>query len=150
MTKTILFACTMNSVRSPIAAALYSHCLPNDTVLSAGIIHGKPDFFIKRILLKKGIDVSRHVSQTYQELKINNFDNIFTLSESAYRKAMSIYAFNNSIITHWSITEPNVFGGSESQTLASYENILNEILIQLELFFPDIKNELSKLKALSD
>lgn len=146
MTKTILFTCTMNSVRSPIAAALYSYCSQKDIVMSAGIVHGQPDAFVKRILLSKGIDISDHESKTCQELKVKNFDTIFTLSKSAYRKVISLPYFKNSTIIHWAVPEPNFLRGSESQTIASYENILNVIIIHLEKHFSNFKPILDKIK----
>ena len=61
----VLFACTMNSVRSPIAAAILRHLAGRRAyVESAGVRAGGVDAFAVSVMDEIGIDISRHAPRT--------------------------------------------------------------------------------------
>jgi protein-tyrosine-phosphatase len=65
----VLFACTMNAVRSPIAAAILRHLAGRRIyVESAGVREGEPDPFVDTVMDEIGIDVSRHKPRTLSDL----------------------------------------------------------------------------------
>ena len=66
----VLFACTMNTVRSVMAAAILRHLAGNRCyVRSAGVKMGPPDPFVATVMDEIGIDVSRHSPQTLRMTK---------------------------------------------------------------------------------
>src|SRR5262245_20173164 len=71
----VLFACTMNTVRSVMAAAMLRHLAGASTyVRSAGVRAGHPDPFVAVVMYEIGIDVSHHSPNTLQDLQDTSFD----------------------------------------------------------------------------
>ena len=65
----VLFACTMNAVRSPMAAAILRHLAGRSSyVESAGIRRGAPDPFVAAVMSEYGIDISQHAPRTIADL----------------------------------------------------------------------------------
>jgi protein-tyrosine-phosphatase len=89
----VLFACGLNSVRSPMAAGLYKQIIGRASyVASAGVRKDELDPFAVAALEEVGIDISRHRPMTFEELEDwegLNFDLIVTLSPEAHHKAWS-------------------------------------------------------------
>ena len=87
----ILFACAMNAVRSPMAAALMRHLFPGKVyVQSAGVRAGEPDGFAIAVMDELGIDISRHEPHTISELHDTLFDLIVTLAPEPHHQALEL------------------------------------------------------------
>jgi hypothetical protein len=88
----VLFACGMNSVRSPMAASLLQRMFPHALyVKSAGVRKGALDPFAVAVMAEFGQDISTHKPVTFEELddwEGLNFDLIITLSPEAHHKAL--------------------------------------------------------------
>src|SRR5262249_19945321 len=84
----VLFACGLNSVRSPMAAALLKQMLGTSLYVgSAGVRKGELDAFAAAAMEEIGIDISAHRPITFEELEDLegfNFDLIVTLSPEAH------------------------------------------------------------------
>lgn len=91
MPTSVLFACTHNSIRSPmsesITKSLYGHMIYVDSV---GVRAGAVDGFVIEIMDEIGIDVSAHVSKTFDDLEDSSFDLIISLSPEAQHKAVDM------------------------------------------------------------
>ncbi len=80
----VLFACTMNSVRSPMAEALLKHLHGKHIFVdSVGARKGEIDSFAVAVMEEIGIDLSRHRSKSFAQLEDSSFDLIVTLSPEA-------------------------------------------------------------------
>ena len=83
----VLFACGLNSVRSPMAAGLFKQIMGGGSyVSSAGVRKDELDPFAVAVLEEVGIDISRHRPMTFDELEDwegLNFDLIITLAPEA-------------------------------------------------------------------
>ena len=80
----VLFACTTNAVRSPMAAAILRHLAGRRMyVASAGVREGLHDAFVDVVMGEIGIDVSQHQPNTLGALGDTSFDLIVTLSPEA-------------------------------------------------------------------
>src|SRR5437660_2531384 len=90
----VLFACGMNSVRSPMAAALLKQMLGTSLYVgSAGVRKGELDAFAAAAMEESGINISAHRPVTFEELDDLaglNFDLIVTLSPEAHYKALDV------------------------------------------------------------
>ncbi len=66
----VLFACSRNAVRSPMAAALFGQIFGRAVyVVSAGVRKGEPDGFATAAMAEIGLDISRHKPITLEELE---------------------------------------------------------------------------------
>ncbi|MEY9713073.1 protein-tyrosine-phosphatase [Bradyrhizobium elkanii] len=90
----VLFACGLNSVRSPMAESLLQQMFPQGLyVRSAGVKKGELDPFAVSVMAELGQDISSHKPQTFEELEDwegLNFDLIITLSPEAHHKALDL------------------------------------------------------------
>jgi len=117
---TILFVCSMNSVRSPIAAALARQNFPGRLIArSAGVDSGKADGFVHEIMEEIGIDMSVHTPHTMDELVATRFDLVVTLSEDA-REAVSKRNLEVDRLEHWPMDDPTLVEGSRQVKLDAY------------------------------
>src|SRR5204862_4708812 len=79
----------MNSVRSPMAAAILRHLVGRRLyVESAGVRAGGPDAFAAAAMEEIGIDITRHAPHTLRELYDTSFDLIVPLSPEAHHQAL--------------------------------------------------------------
>src|SRR5215510_1251386 len=90
----VLFACGLNSVRSPMAAALFAQIFGRAIyVVSAGVRKGELDPFAVAVMAEIGLDISRHKPVTLEELadwEGLNFDLIVTLAPEAHHSALEL------------------------------------------------------------
>jgi protein-tyrosine-phosphatase len=122
--KAVLFACTRNVVRSPMAAALLRHYVGERVhVASAGLVHGEPDWFAVAAMAEIGIEMGEHRSRIFEELGEVDFDLIISLSPEAQHHAAKLYPSHALEIEFWPILDPAIGEGSREQRLAAYRSI---------------------------
>ena len=95
----------MNTVRSPMAAALLKQMLGTSLYVgSAGVRKGELDPFVVAVLEEVGIDVARHRPTTFEELdewEGLNFDLIVTLSPEAHHRALELTRTLAADVEYW-------------------------------------------------
>jgi uncharacterized protein (UPF0262 family)/protein-tyrosine-phosphatase len=120
---TVLFVCSMNSVRSPIAAALARRFFPGRIIArSAGVRSGKADAFVHEVMEEIGIDMSVHTPHTMDELMANRFDLVVTLSDDA-RDAVAGRALETDGSEHWPMPDPTTVEGNREAVLSAYRTL---------------------------
>ena len=101
----MLFACGLNSVRSPMAASLLQQCFRKALyVKSAGVRKGELDPFAVAVMAELGQDISGHKPMTFEELEDwegLNFDLIITLSPEAHHKALELTRTHAAEVEYW-------------------------------------------------
>lgn len=123
----VLFVCSMNSVRSPIAAALARKNFPGRVLArSAGVSSGKADGFVHEVMEEIGIDMSVHTPHTMDELVASRFDLVVTLSEGA-REAVASRDLDAETIEHWPTEDPTVVEATRSVKLNAYRDLRNAL-----------------------
>jgi uncharacterized protein (UPF0262 family)/protein-tyrosine-phosphatase len=120
---TVLFVCSMNSVRSPIAAALARKHFPGRLIVrSAGVRSGKADGFVEEVMEEIGIDMSVHTPHTMDELAANHFDLVITLSTDA-SEAFKRHGIEAGAIEHWPMPDPTETEGNRESVLSAYRSL---------------------------
>src|SRR6188474_2658537 len=116
----VLFACGLNSVRSPMAAGLFKHFFGRTYVGSAGVRKGELDPFAVAAMEELGLDIARHKPMTFEELEEwegLNFDLIVTLSPEAHHKALELTRSIAADVEYWPTMDPTGIEGSRDQRL---------------------------------
>jgi uncharacterized protein (UPF0262 family)/protein-tyrosine-phosphatase len=120
---TVLFVCSMNSIRSPIAAALARKSYPGRLISrSAGVRSGKVDGFVREVMDEIGIDMSVHTPHTMDELVATHFDLVVTLSDDA-PEAVERRHLEMAAHEHWPMPDPAMETGSREQVLSAYRSL---------------------------
>jgi protein-tyrosine-phosphatase len=136
----VLFACQMNAVRSPMAAALAAQMFPSVRVASVGVAPGELDPFAVAAMAELGIDIARHRPtdfETYEDLEGLDFDLIVTLSPGAHHKAISLSHRVPAAIEYWPTADPTAAEGNREQRLDAYRAVRDQLAAQIRERFAD-------------
>ena len=132
----VLFVCTRNSIRSPMAEALLKDMVGRRLfVQSAGVIDGELDPFAVAVIEELGLDLSRHRPRTFEDLADSSFDLVITLSPEADERAQRLARTASLEIEHWPIADPSRVEGSREMRLAAYRELREELLKRIHRRF---------------
>jgi protein-tyrosine-phosphatase len=131
----VLFACGMNSVRSPMAAALLRAVFPHTIYVgSAGVRKGELDPFAIEAMQEVGHDIRKHRPMTFEELdewEGLNFDLIITLSPEAHHQALELTRTLAADVEYWPTPDPVAVEGSREQRLQAYRAVRDGLLTRI-------------------
>src|SRR6201994_2514465 len=123
----VLFACGLNSVRSPMAASLLQQMFPQGVyVRSAGVKKGELDPFAVAVMAELGQDISTHKPVTFEELEDwegLNFDLIITLAPEAHHRALELTRTLAADVEYWPTHDPTGVEGNREQKLEAYREV---------------------------
>jgi len=129
--RSVLFACGLNSIRSPMAASLFGHLIgPSVPVRSAGVQTSHLDPFAVAAMTEIGLDIGEHRPVSFEELEDLeglDFDLIVTLSPKAHHKALELTHRLNAAVEYWPTADPSVIEGSREQRLDAYRELREEL-----------------------
>jgi protein-tyrosine-phosphatase len=135
----VLFACGLNSVRSPMAAGLFKQMIGHSSyVASAGVNKAELDPFAVAALEEAGIDISRHRPMTFEELEDwegLNFDLIVTLSPEAHHKALELTRTVAADVEYWPTPDPTAIEGTREQRLSAYREVRDQLTERIQRRF---------------
>jgi protein-tyrosine-phosphatase len=135
----VLFACGMNAVRSPMAAALFQQMYGKSVyVASCGAVKGEPDPFVTAVMEEIGIDMSRHRPMTFEDLEDLeglNFDLIVTLSPPAHHRAIELTRTVAAGVEYWPMPDPTAIEGSREQRLDAYRAVRDQLMARIRQRF---------------
>ena len=116
----VLFACSMNSVRSPMAEGIMKQLFPFRVYTqSAGVHEGELDGFAVAVMEEAGADISGHVPKTFEEIHDTSFDLIVSLSPEAHHHALELAHTMDIDVEYWPTQDPTMEMGTRDQRLAS-------------------------------
>ena len=137
--QSVLFACGLNSVRSPMAAALFKHLFGHIAyVASAGVRTGELDPFAVAAMEDMGLDISKHRPMTFEELEDwegLNFDLIVTLAPEAHHKALDLTRTLAADVEYWPTPDPAVADGNREQRLDGYRAVRDQLMARIKQRF---------------
>ena len=132
----VLFACSHNSVRSPMAEALAKRLYGQASFIdSVGVAASDVDAFAVAALDELGIDVHRHHAKTFDDVDPASFDLIVTLSPEAHHSALEFTRSTAAEVEYWPTPDPTAVEGSREARLAAYRQTRDQILARLKARF---------------
>jgi protein-tyrosine-phosphatase len=134
----VLFACGLNSVRSPMAAGLFKHFFGQTYVNSAGVRKGDLDPFAVAAMEELGLDIGKHKPITLEELEDwegLNFDLIVTLSPEAHHRALELTRSIAADVEYWPTPDPTVSEGSREQRMDAYRAVRDQLQQRIKARF---------------
>jgi protein-tyrosine-phosphatase len=131
--QSVLFACTLNTVRSPMAEAIARHYFGREIYFaSAGIKRGEPDGFAIAVMEEIGVDMSGHQPHTFEDLADASFDLIVTLSPEAHHKALEFTRTMAIDVVYWPTPDATAMQGSRSQMLDAYRDVRDRLTTRIK------------------
>jgi protein-tyrosine-phosphatase len=132
----VLFACSENSVRSPMAEALAKRLYGQMAYIdSVGVRAGDVDGFAAAVLDEIGLDVHRHLGKTFEDVDASSFDLIVTLSPEAHHRALEFTRSAAVEVEYWPVGDPSAAEGSREMRLDAYRTTRDQILARLKARF---------------
>jgi protein-tyrosine-phosphatase len=133
----VLFACSRNAVRSPMAAAILRHLAGNRVyVRSAGVRAGETDPFAVAAMEELGIDISKHQPMSLAELHDTSFDLIVSLSPEAHHQALDLTGRFAVDVEYWPTPDPTLASGNREQILGAYRAVRDGLFRRIKQRFP--------------
>ena len=135
----VLFACGRNSVRSPMAAALFKQLFGRTAYVgSAGVRKREVDPFAVAAMDEVGLDIAKHRPMTFEELEDwegLNFDLIVTLAPEAHHKALELTRTLAADVEYWPTPDPTTTTGNREQQLDAYRDVRDLLLARIKARF---------------
>lgn len=132
----VLFACSHNAIRSPMAEALAKRLYGLSTYLdSVGVAPDALDSFAVAVLDEIGIDLHKHHGKSFEDVDPSEFDLIVTLSPEAHHRAMEFTRSASTDVEYWPIPDPSAVEGSREARLDAYRRTRDLILARLKARF---------------
>jgi protein-tyrosine-phosphatase len=128
----VLFVCTMNAVRSPMAAGLLRQLKGRELyVESAGVHAGELDPMTIQVMAELGITLADHHPRSVEEFRGRNFDLVVALSKEAEEPARG----SGAQVEYWRTDDPTQVEGSYEQRKAAYRAVRDGLKRQIALKF---------------
>ena len=122
--QSILFCCTFNAVRSPMAEAIARYYYGREVYFaSAGVKAGELDPFAVAAMEAIGIDIAKYRPHTFEDLEDSSFDLIVSLSPEAHHKALEFTRTLAVDVVYWPTIDPTAVQGSREQMLDAYRSV---------------------------
>jgi len=132
----VLFACSHNSIRSPMAEALAKRLYGQTAYLdSVGVSPDDLDNFAVAVLDEIGIDLHAHHGKSFDDVDPSSFDLIVTLSPEAHHCALEFTRSTSTDVEYWPIPDPSAVEGSRESRLDAYRRTRDLILARLKARF---------------
>jgi protein-tyrosine-phosphatase len=135
--ESVLFACTLNAIRSPMAEALLKHFHGSRIyVQSVGVRTSAVDPFAVSVMDEMGIDISRHRQRSFDDLEDDSFDLVISLSPEAQHRAVEMTRHMACEVEFWNTFDPSVVEGSREVRLDAYRGVRDSLTQRILGRFP--------------
>jgi len=133
----VLFACTQNAIRSPMAEAILKHFQGHRIFVdSVGVREGELDPFAVAVMEELGIDLARHRPKTFDDLEDDSFDLVVTLSPEAHHRAIEMTRTMAFDVEFWNTFDPTLIEGNRDSRLAAFRQVRDSLFEQIQRRFP--------------
>ena len=133
----VLFCCTQNALRSPMAEAMLKHLHGRQIYVdSAGVRTGPIDEFAVAAMDELGIDITKHKAKSFDDLEDGSFDIIISLSPEAQHRAVEMTRSMAAEVEFWNTFDPSVVEGSREVRLEAYRQVRDQLMRRILQRFP--------------
>lgn len=133
----VLFACTQNAVRSPMAEGYLKHLHGKRVYVNSVGIRGRDvDPFAIEVMREIGIDIGRHRHKAFDTLADTSFDVVVTLSPEAHHRALEMTRVMACDVEYWPTFDPTIVEGAREARLAAYRDVRDGLIRRIQERFP--------------
>lgn len=136
--KAVLFACTLNCIRSPMAAAILEHLAgARISVTSAGVRAGLSDPYAVAVMDEIGIDISEHEPQSLRIIDDRLFDVIVSLSPEAHHHVLELTRTSAAEVEYWPTLDCSLALSSpkREKIIEAYRGVRDELFRRIKRRF---------------
>jgi protein-tyrosine-phosphatase len=133
----VLFACTLNSIRSPMAAAMLRKLHGRRVFVdSVGVRTAPVDPFAVAVMAEIGVDIKDHQAKSFDELEDTSFDIVISLSPDAQHTAVELTRSVACDVEFWPVLDPTGMEGNREETLNAYRMVRDQLQKRILERFP--------------
>jgi protein-tyrosine-phosphatase len=133
----VLFCCTFNSIRSPMAEGIMKYLHGKHVFVdSVGVRAQEIDGFVIAVMDEIGIDMSRHRAKTFDDLEDTSFDLIVSLSPEAQHSAVEMTRTMACDVEFWPTMDPSMIEGTREERLDAYRDVRDKLMERIRERFP--------------
>jgi protein-tyrosine-phosphatase len=133
----VLFACTHNAIRSPMAEAILKHHHGRRIYVdSVGVRIEELDPFAVAVMEEIGIDIRRHRAKSFDELEDTSFDLVISLSPEAQHSAVELTRTMDCVVEFWPMLDPSGVEGNREARLDAYREVRDQLMRRILRRFP--------------
>lgn len=128
----VLFACTHNAIRSPMAEGILKHLFGGRIYVdSVGVRAGTLDPFAVAVAEEIGIDVSGHRPKAFSDLEDTYFDVVISLSPEAQHQAVEMTRTMAAEVEYWKVLDPSYIHGNREERMNAYREVRDALLARI-------------------
>lgn len=136
--QSVLFACSFNAIRSPMAEALARQSFGKEAWFeSVGLRAGEIDSFAVAVMAEVGLDIAKHKTRTFEDLEDTSFDMIVTLSPEAHHRALEFTRAMAVDVVYWPTLEPTAVQGGRDEILSAYRGVRDGLDRRIRALFAE-------------
>ena len=133
----VLFACTMNSIRSPMAEGILKHLHGRQIYVDSVGVHAQEvSGFAVEVMAEIGIDISRHRAKSFRDLEDTSYDVVISLSPEAQHSAVELTRTMACELEYWPTFDPSIASGSRDARLEVFRRVRDELMAHIKERFP--------------
>ena len=134
----VLFACNMNSIRSPMAEGILKFLHGGSIYVdSVGVRKTEINGFCVTVMDEIGIDMSQHNSKSFDDLENSYFDLVVPMSPGAQHKAVEMTRAMACEGEYWNTFDPSIIESEDRDTmLEAYRTVRDQLMERIKARFP--------------
>lgn len=129
----VLFVCSQNALRSPMAEAMVKAWYGDSVYVdSVGVEPADLNPFARTVMEEIGIDISGHRAKGLDGRRDAAYELIVALSPEAYEEASEIARTAAVEVVHWPIFDPTRVEGNRETQLAAFRELRDTLAALIE------------------
>ena len=132
----VLFCCTQNAVRSPMAEGILKMLMGTKVYVdSAGVRTSDADGFMMAVMQEVGVDMTNHTPKSFDELEDTYYDLIIALSPEAQHHAIELTRTMACDVEFWNTFDPSIIDGNRDTQLDAFRQVRDQLTQRIKKRF---------------